>query len=61
MVQRLEANNLEFPFQIIFEAQEETISHLKQQLQTKDELVAALQAKLASEINRNKVLTSVIR
>lgn len=46
---------------IIFEAQEETISHLKQQLQTKDELVAALQAKLASEINRNKVLTSVIR
>lgn len=46
---------------IIFEAQEETISHLKQQLQTKDELIAALQAKLASEINRNKVLTSVIR
>ncbi|XP_055602779.1 uncharacterized protein LOC129751355 [Uranotaenia lowii] len=46
---------------IIFEAQEETISHLKQQLQTKDELVAALQAKLASEINRNKVLTTIIR
>lgn len=46
---------------IIFEAQEETIAHLKQQLQTKDELISALQAKLASEMNRNKVLTSVIR
>ncbi|XP_055529056.1 uncharacterized protein LOC129721035 [Wyeomyia smithii] len=46
---------------IIFEAQEETISHLKQQLQTKDELIAALQAKVASEINGNKVLANVIR
>ncbi|XP_055620636.1 uncharacterized protein LOC129764965 [Toxorhynchites rutilus septentrionalis] len=46
---------------IIFEAQEETISHLKQQLQTKDELIAALQAKLSNEINRSKMLTTVIR
>ncbi|XP_058834822.1 uncharacterized protein LOC131692013 [Topomyia yanbarensis] len=46
---------------IIFEAQEETIAHLKQQLQTKDELIAALHAKVASETNRNKVLTNVIR
>ncbi|XP_062535697.1 uncharacterized protein LOC134204906 [Armigeres subalbatus] len=46
---------------IIFEVQEETISHLKQQLQTKDELISALQAKLASEMTRNKVLSNVVR
>ncbi|XP_001654339.2 sorting nexin-16 [Aedes aegypti] len=46
---------------IIFEAQEETISHLKQQLQTKDELISALQAKLAHEMSRNKVLSNVLR
>lgn len=46
---------------IIFEAQEETISHLKQQLQTKDELISALQAKLANEMSRNKVLGNVLR
>lgn len=46
---------------IIFEAQEETISHLKQQLQTKDELISALQAKLANEMSRNKVLSNVLR
>uniref|UniRef100_A0A182J210 Uncharacterized protein n=1 Tax=Anopheles atroparvus TaxID=41427 RepID=A0A182J210_ANOAO len=46
---------------VIFEAQEETISQLKQQLQTKDDLVHALQTKLATELNRNKILSNVIR
>ncbi|XP_050095340.1 uncharacterized protein LOC126577612 [Anopheles aquasalis] len=46
---------------VIFEAQEERISELRQQLQTKDDLVQALQTKLATEVNRNKVLTSVLR
>ncbi|XP_058120261.1 uncharacterized protein LOC131294963 [Anopheles ziemanni] len=46
---------------VIFEAQEETISQLKQQLQTKEDLVSVLQTKLATEQNRNKILSNVIR
>ncbi|XP_035791240.1 uncharacterized protein LOC118466274 [Anopheles albimanus] len=46
---------------VIFEAQEERISELRQQLQTKEDLVQALQTKLATEVNRNKLLTSVLR
>ncbi|XP_053676965.1 uncharacterized protein LOC128727123 [Anopheles nili] len=46
---------------VIFEAQEETISQLKQQLQAKEEMMQALQTKLASELNRNNILANVIR
>ncbi|ETN59652.1 px serine/threonine kinase (pxk) [Anopheles darlingi] len=46
---------------VIFEAQEERISELRQQLQTKEDLVQALQTKLATEVNRNKILTNVLR
>uniref|UniRef100_A0A182RCL4 PX domain-containing protein n=1 Tax=Anopheles funestus TaxID=62324 RepID=A0A182RCL4_ANOFN len=46
---------------VIFEAQEETIAQLKQQLQAKDDMVQVLQTKLATELNRNAILTNVIR
>uniref|UniRef100_A0A2M4ABX1 Putative the phosphoinositide binding phox similarity domain of sorting nexin 16 n=1 Tax=Anopheles triannulatus TaxID=58253 RepID=A0A2M4ABX1_9DIPT len=46
---------------VIFEAQEERIAELRQQLQTKEDLVQALQTKLATEANRNKLLSSVLR
>uniref|UniRef100_A0A182LXB0 PX domain-containing protein n=1 Tax=Anopheles culicifacies TaxID=139723 RepID=A0A182LXB0_9DIPT len=46
---------------VIFEAQEETISQLKQQLQAKEDMVQVLQTKLATEHNRNAILTNVLR
>uniref|UniRef100_A0A182QT55 PX domain-containing protein n=1 Tax=Anopheles farauti TaxID=69004 RepID=A0A182QT55_9DIPT len=46
---------------VIFEAQEETISQLKQQLQAKEDMVQVLQTKLATELNRNAILSNVIR
>ncbi|XP_053665039.1 uncharacterized protein LOC128714189 [Anopheles marshallii] len=46
---------------VIFEAQEETIAQLKQQLQAKEDMVQVLQTKLATEHNRNAILTNVIR
>lgn len=46
---------------VIFEAQEETIAQLKQQLQAKEDMVQVLQTKLATELNRNAILTNVIR
>ncbi|EDO64675.1 AGAP007176-PA [Anopheles gambiae str. PEST] len=46
---------------VIFEAQEETIAQLKQQLQAKEDMVQALQTKLATELNRNAILTDVVR
>uniref|UniRef100_A0A182NJX2 PX domain-containing protein n=1 Tax=Anopheles dirus TaxID=7168 RepID=A0A182NJX2_9DIPT len=46
---------------VIFEAQEETISQLKQQLQAKEDMVQVLQMKLATELNRNAILSNVIR
>ncbi|XP_035907753.1 uncharacterized protein LOC118510265 isoform X1 [Anopheles stephensi] len=46
---------------VIFEAQEETIAQLKQQLQAKEDMVQTLQTKLATELNRNAILTNVIR
>uniref|UniRef100_A0A182KE33 PX domain-containing protein n=1 Tax=Anopheles christyi TaxID=43041 RepID=A0A182KE33_9DIPT len=46
---------------VIFEAQEETIAQLKQQLQAKEDMVQVLQTKLATELNRNAILTNVVR
>uniref|UniRef100_A0A182PDP5 PX domain-containing protein n=1 Tax=Anopheles epiroticus TaxID=199890 RepID=A0A182PDP5_9DIPT len=46
---------------VIFEAQEETISQLKQQLQAKEDMVQVLQTKLSAELNRNAILTNVVR
>uniref|UniRef100_A0A182WJU3 PX domain-containing protein n=1 Tax=Anopheles minimus TaxID=112268 RepID=A0A182WJU3_9DIPT len=46
---------------VIFEAQEETIAQLKQQLQAKEDMVQVLQTKLATEHNRNAILTNVLR
>ena len=45
----------------IFEAQEETIAHLRSQLQSKDELINVLQKKLVIEMNRNDIVTSTIK
>lgn len=45
----------------IFEAQEETISHLKLQLRTKDEIILDLQQQLASEIEQKESLGNAMR
>lgn len=45
----------------IFEAQEETISHLKVQLRAKDDLIIALQQQMNSEIEKNQTLASAIK
>ncbi|XP_058054006.1 uncharacterized protein LOC131205773 [Anopheles bellator] len=46
---------------VIFEAQEERISELRQQLQTKEDLIQTLQKRLATETNRNTILSNVLR
>lgn len=45
----------------IFEAQEETINHLKAQLRAKDEAIMSLQKQLNSEIEKNQALSTAIR
>lgn len=45
----------------IFEAQEETISHLKLQLRTKDEIILELQQQLANEMEQKESLANAIR
>lgn len=45
----------------IFEAQEETIAHLKMQLRAKDELILSLQQQLTQEIEQNRSLSSAIK
>lgn len=45
----------------IFEAQEETINHLKMQLQTKDETIISLQQQLNNEIEKNSALSTAIK
>jgi sorting nexin-16 len=46
---------------VIFEAQEETIAHLKMQLQTKDEIIANLKHSLNMQKQQNDYLTSLIK
>lgn len=45
----------------IFEAQEETINHLKLQLQAKEEMIISLQQQLNSEIEKNCALSTAIK
>lgn len=45
----------------IFEAQEETISHLRMQINSKNELILSLQQKLRNEIAEKEVLREQIR
>lgn len=45
----------------IFEAQEETISHLRMQINSKNELILSLQQKLRNEIGEKEVLRQEIR
>lgn len=45
----------------IFEAQEETISHLRMQINSKNELILSLQQKLRNEIGEKEVLREEIR
>lgn len=45
----------------IFEAQEETISHLKLQIRSKDEIILDLQQQLANEIEQKESLANAIK
>ena len=45
----------------IFEAQEETIAHLKLQLRNKEEMINELQRQLAQEIQHKNSLASAIK
>lgn len=45
----------------IFEAQEDTINHLKMQLRTKDELILSMQQQLDNEIEKNHALSAAIK
>lgn len=45
----------------IFEAQEETISHLKLKLRAKDDIIRTLQQQLNSEIDKNEMLSAAIK
>lgn len=45
----------------IFEAQEETISHLKLKLRAKDDIIRTLQQQLNSEIEKNEMLSAAIK
>lgn len=45
----------------IFEAQEETISHLRMQINSKNELILSLQQKLRNEIGEKEILREEIR
>ncbi|XP_031629874.1 sorting nexin-16 [Contarinia nasturtii] len=44
----------------IFEAQEETINHLKLQLRAKDEIILSMQQQLNNEIEKNRALSTAI-
>lgn len=45
----------------IFEAQEETIAHLKLQLRAKDDLMMSLQQQLNSEMEKNQTMSRAIK
>lgn len=45
----------------IFEAQEETINHLKMQLRAKDEIILSMQQQLNNEIEKNRALSTAIK
>lgn len=45
----------------IFEAQEETIAHLKLQLRAKDDIVRTLQQELNDEIEKNETLIAAVK
>lgn len=45
----------------IFEAQEETINHLKMQLRTKEEIIMSMQQQLNSEMEKNRALATAIK
>lgn len=45
----------------IFEAQEETIAHLKIQLRAKDEFILSLQQQLLSERQKNETMSTAMR
>lgn len=45
----------------IFEAQEDTINHLKLQLRTKDEIILSMQQQLNNEIEKNRALSTAIK
>lgn len=45
----------------IFQAQEDTINQLKQQLRAKDEMISNLQHQLHSEMEKNYALSSAIK
>lgn len=45
----------------IFEAQEETIAHLKMQLRAKDDVIMTLQQQLSNEMEQNRTLSSAIK
>lgn len=45
----------------IFEAQEETINHLKMQLQTKEEMIISLRQQLTNETEKNSALSTAIK
>lgn len=47
--------------QAIFEAQEETIAHLKLQIQTKNDLILSLQQKLREEMIDKEQLTQELK
>lgn len=45
----------------IFEAQEETINHLKMQLRAKDDVIMTLQQQINNEIEKNCALSTAIK
>lgn len=45
----------------IFEAQEETIAHLKLQLRAKDDIIRTLQQELNNEIEKNEKLVTAVK
>lgn len=45
----------------IFEAQEETINHLKVQLRAKEEVIKCMQSQLNNELEKNEALAQAIK
>lgn len=45
----------------IFEAQEETIAHLKLQLRAKEDIILTLQQELNDEIEKNETLVTAVK
>lgn len=45
----------------IFEAQEETIAHLKMQLRAKDDVIMTLQQQINDETDHNRMLSAAIK